>query len=109
VEPGSSVPRGGVSAGERIGFRKFSLLPAGCPFERLDRARLVDVDHGVELVRHACREVVALPLGFRPVDHTDRPLQAWLAERFGGPWRGGEREEELLLTHLVAQLLDAVG
>src|SRR2546425_5244838 len=41
------------------------------------------------------------------VDDADRPLQARRAQRISGPRRGIEAEQELLLPHLVQQLLDA--
>lgn len=50
--------------------------PAGVPFEGLQRARFVDVDHGVELVRQVCMKIVALSFRLGLVDHTDRALQA---------------------------------
>ena len=85
-----------------------AFLPARGPLQRLDRPGLIDVDNRVELVRQAGPEVVAAPLGFGPVDHADRPLQPPRAQRVGRPRGGVEAEQELLLAHLVQQLLDAV-
>src|SRR6266513_1225347 len=53
----------------------------GNALERLDRARLVDVQHGVELIGEPRVEVVASALGFRKVNDSDRALQARFAEK----------------------------
>src|SRR4051812_37143453 len=44
-------------------------------FERLEGPGLAQVDDGVELLRHAGVEIVALPLRFGGVDHANGPLQ----------------------------------
>ena len=67
------------------------------------------MDQGVELVGGARPEVVALPLGYRAVDDTDRSLKAGRAQHLGTAGPDSERDEESLLPHLVEQLLDAVG
>jgi hypothetical protein len=65
---------------DRIRLRRVATLPAGRALQRLDGARLVDVDHRVELVGQSRPEVVADALGLRPVDHADCPLQPWLTQ-----------------------------
>jgi hypothetical protein len=58
-----------------VRFRRLAGIPAGGSVERLDRARPIQVDQGVELTRKMRLEVVAQPLGFRSVDNADRPFQ----------------------------------
>jgi hypothetical protein len=66
------------------------------------------MDDRVELVGRAGPEVVAVALGFRQVNHADRPLKARGAQGIGRPRCCVEAEHELLLSHLVHELLDAV-
>src|ERR1700704_4550166 len=60
---------------EREGLRHFSRFPFRRGFERFDCPRLIEMEHGVELVRQTRPEVVALALGVRTVNHADRPLE----------------------------------
>jgi hypothetical protein len=66
------------------------------------------MDDRVELVGRAGPEVVAVALGFRPVNHTDCPLKARGAQGIGRPRCCVEAEHELFLSHVVHELLDAV-
>lgn len=36
--------------------------------------RLIEVNHGIELISETCVEVVAPPFGFGSIDDTDRAL-----------------------------------
>ena len=45
---------------------------------------IVDMHHGIELVRHTSLKVVALPLGIGPVNHADCAFQPGRAQSFGG-------------------------
>src|SRR6202163_1034613 len=56
-------------------LRKLARFPLFSGFQRFDRARLVEMEHRVELIRQSRVEIMALPLGFGTVDHTDRPLE----------------------------------
>ena len=56
-------------------FRRLAAFPLRSAFERFDGPRFVDVDHGIELLRDACVEIMALPLGLRPVNDPDRPFK----------------------------------
>src|SRR5258708_29139482 len=56
-------------------LRKLACFPLFCGFERLDGARLIEMEYRVKLLGELRSEIVALPLGFGPVDHTDRPLE----------------------------------
>jgi hypothetical protein len=59
-------------------------LPATfCSLERFDGACHIEVDDGVELLRQARLEVVALPLGLGKINDTDSPLKVRLRERVG--------------------------
>jgi hypothetical protein len=60
--------------------------------QRLDGARLVEVDHRVELAREIGVKVVALALGVGAVDHADRPLQVRSPELFRGSAAAAEEE-----------------
>src|SRR5688572_504130 len=60
----------------RIGLRHIPGMPSRHALERLDGAGLVDVDHGVELLRQTGVKVVALALGLGSIDHADRALEA---------------------------------
>src|ERR1044071_458110 len=55
----------------RIRFGRLAGLPVCAAFERLDRRRLVEMQHGVELLGEARVEVVAQPLGLGAVDDAD--------------------------------------
>src|ERR1700704_862039 len=56
-------------------LRKLARFPLCRRFERFDCARLIEMEHRVELVDQSRPKIVALPLGFGTVDHTDRPLE----------------------------------
>src|SRR5689334_8691333 len=56
-------------------FRQLARLPFGGVLQRLDRPRLIKVEHGVELICQPRLEIVAHTLGFGTIDHSDRPLQ----------------------------------
>src|ERR1700730_1669366 len=56
-------------------LRKLARFPLFRGFERFDRARLIEMEHRVELFGQSRPKIVALPLGFGAVDHTDRPLE----------------------------------
>ena len=60
---------------EWVRLRKLARFPLFSGFERFDRARLVEMEYRVELIRQSRVEIMALPLGFGTVDHTDRPLE----------------------------------
>src|SRR5436190_23057227 len=96
-----------ASHGVGIGLGDLAPLPGGRPLERLHPPRLVDVDDQVELVCKTCPEEVALPLRLRAIDDADGPLQAGRAKRIRGPRSGCEPQQELLVTDLVEDLLDA--
>src|SRR5918992_4192351 len=64
-----------ASHGERIRLRQLSLLPLARALERLHGLRLVDMDHGVELLGERRVEVVREALGLGPVDDADRALE----------------------------------
>jgi hypothetical protein len=64
--------------GERL--RHLARLPCGGVLERFDRPRLIEVEHGIELVRQPCQEVVAQALGFGTVDDPDGPLELGVAQ-----------------------------
>src|SRR5256885_12545877 len=76
------------SESERIRFGHFSGFPPGASLERLERARFVDVNDEVELIREQRIKVMALPLRPRDVEHPDGALQG----------RAGERLRERRLT-----------
>lgn len=50
--------------------------------KRLQRVRVVEMNDGVELPWQARMKIVAEPFRFRPVNDTDRALQAGLGQRF---------------------------
>ena len=60
---------------QRERLRHLARLPLGRVLQRFDRPCLIEVDHGVELVRQPCAEIVAQALGFRVGDHADGPLE----------------------------------
>src|SRR6202022_627892 len=60
---------------EREGLRHLSRFPFRRGFERFDCPRLIEMEHGVELVRQTRPEVVALALGVRTVNTADPPLE----------------------------------
>src|SRR5207249_3045574 len=62
---------------------RFTSLPQRVTFERLQRAGFVKVNDGVELIRQACFEVVALPFSLRQIDHANRAFQLRIAKRNG--------------------------
>ena len=70
--------------------------------------RVVEVDHGVELVGESRLEVVAVALGLGAVDHADRALEPGLAQR-GSCGRCRSREPEALDADVVEELLVAPG
>src|ERR671918_1180865 len=72
-----------VSDSPGVRVRQLSLLPLARALERLDGVCLVDVDHGVELLRESRVEVVRDALGLGPVDDPDRPLRPPTAEPNG--------------------------
>src|SRR3982074_1757191 len=63
-------------------FRRLADFPVRRGFERFDRLRLLEMEHHIELIRQTRLEVVALPLGFRAVDHADCALEARDAQLF---------------------------
>src|SRR5438552_856771 len=65
---------------ERIGLRHLARVPPRGALEGLDGARLVEVQHGVELLGQPRAEVVARALGVRTIDHADGPLEAGAAQ-----------------------------
>lgn len=91
--------------GKRLG--SFARVPLGGALERLDRARLVDVDHRVELVLQPDVEVMALALRFGTVDDADRSLEPRRCKRLY-PARP-HRHQETLLSDLMEELFDAAG
>src|SRR5438067_7103296 len=62
----------------REGLGRLAGFPLGRALERLNGARLVEVDHGVELIPQPGLEVVADAFGLRSIDDAYRPLQARL-------------------------------
>src|SRR4051812_24990369 len=60
-------------------------------FKRFHRARLIEVNHPVELVAHIRSEVVAYPLGLWTVDHANSALQP-------------RARKQLCLTRAVSQI-----
>src|SRR5688500_13538150 len=65
----------------RVRLRRLRRVLGGRALERLDGARLVHVNHRVELLAQPRVEVVAEALRIRAVDHADRALQARLAQK----------------------------
>src|SRR5205823_1177196 len=111
--PSSVTPAAGTrtmlstSHREGVRLRQLAGVPLGRALERLHRARLVEVQHRVELLRQARAEVVALALGVGTVDHADRPLEAGVvqARRHEVALAPGEQETRPLRRvehHLVA-------
>ena len=97
-----AAPSGSCLGSERsrVSLGGFAQRPALGALERLDCARLVDVDERVVLLGDARGEPVALALGLRPVDDTDRtlgraraaggrrrPRRAGTAGTLGSAWR----------------------
>jgi hypothetical protein len=76
----------------RIRFWNIAQLPPGRALQWLDRACLVDMDHGIELVRHPSPEVVAGALGLRAIDDPDGPLEAGRAQQIGRRQRRARRQ-----------------
>src|SRR5438105_14989440 len=66
---------------ERICLRQFARIPDARPFERLQRARLIQVNDGVELLRQAGFEIMAQTLCLRPVNDSDGALESFLAKK----------------------------
>src|SRR5258708_29619508 len=66
---GPSVPSALHADGECL--RYLICLPSGSALERLERTCLIEMQHGIELVRHPRPEVVAHALGFRAVHLPD--------------------------------------
>src|SRR5688500_7692626 len=92
----------------RVGFgRLLARLPVRLAFERLDRPRLVEVEHGVELLGEARVEVMAQPLGLRAVDDADGALQPRPCQEVARRSLLAEVEHEALDTGLVEQSLVA--
>src|SRR5437667_5476362 len=54
----------------------------GTALERLDRPRLVEVQHGVELIGEPRVEVVARALGFGKINDSDRALETRVTKKF---------------------------
>src|SRR5436190_21922008 len=50
---------------ERKRFRQFAFVPYTCPFERFERAGLVDVNECVKLLRDVGLKIMAQPFRFR--------------------------------------------
>ena len=96
------------SKAERIGIgQTLELLAA----QRRHRAGLIEPYVFVELARQYGLEIVALQLGFRPVNDPDRPLEARLQQSRGGrcgphPSQG---QQKARLAGFVTQPLVAVG
>src|SRR6266516_1953452 len=83
--PGKRASRRVWSNARWEGFRRLDVVPALRFFKRLDRACLVEVEDGIELLRHVGEEVMTDALRLRPINHTDRPLESRLGhERTGG-------------------------
>src|SRR5438445_12652594 len=57
-------------------LRQFTFIPNTRALQRLDCARLVNVNDGVELLRQTRMKIMTQPLALRPIDHTNRALQA---------------------------------
>ena len=61
------------------GLRQFAAVPFRGALERLERAALIEMNHGVELLREPRREVMAPAFRLRPVNDADGALQARFA------------------------------
>ena len=68
----------------RVGFGRLARNPLAGHFERLERLRVLDVNHRVELIRRADMEVVALSFSRRQIDHADRAAQSDHVQRRAG-------------------------
>src|SRR5262245_29845470 len=106
----SAPPRTGVPAldGKRKGLWRLAAFPSGRAFQRFERARLVEVDHRVELVGEPGVEVVTQPLRLGPVDDADRALEARTAQVFDR-LLGAQMEEKGRNRDLVEEQFVAVG
>ena len=67
-----------------IDFGDAIRLPGEAAFERFDGSGFIEVKKRVELLGDTCRKVMALPLGFRPVDDSDRPFEKRVMKQLGG-------------------------
>ena len=65
---------------ERVCLRDFARVPLGGALERFDRARFIEVEHGVKLVPELRPEIVAHALGFWPINDTDSALELAVAQ-----------------------------
>jgi hypothetical protein len=81
----------------------------GDSFQRLYGAGLVEVQHGIELLRQFGMKVMADSFAGSPVDDSDCPFQAPLVELGAHPWRAPERHKKLRQTCLMKQRFEAAG
>src|SRR4051812_26062388 len=76
--------------------------------QRLDRARRVEVQDGIELHRQRRVEVVAHALRLRRIDDADRALETFASQRVDGTAATAQRQPEAFETCVMEQLLVTV-
>src|SRR5207237_8121728 len=81
----------------------------GTALERLDRPRLVEVQHRVELIGESRMEVMARALGLGTINDSDRAFEPRLAQSFGKRAVTAKIEHEARHVDLVKQRLVAAG
>src|SRR5213593_4494264 len=91
------------------GWKRLSLFGLECCdcFERPKRRCDVVMDDGVELRGKDRTEIVADPLGRRPIDHADGALKPRLAKHFRRLWSFPKDQHEVWPAALVEQALIA--
>ena len=82
-----------VSGGE--GLWRFGVVPQCAAVERFERTGVVDVDHGIELVRQGRFEVMTHTFRARQVDHADGALQPPLSKSIDRLRAGPERQQKV--------------
>src|SRR6185437_2941972 len=107
---GTCVPRCVADGPLLPGGPGLRRLP-GCPprgwLERLDRARLIKVQHRVELTGQARVEVVTHALGLRRVDHANRALETLVMQRVRHVAAVAQSQEEARQARVVKEPLIA--
>ena len=90
-------------------LRKLAGFPLFRRFERFDGTRLIEMEHRIELAGQPRPEIVALPLGFGTVDHTDRPLEPSDAQLLRQPIAVVDDKQETITSRGMEQGLVATG
>ena len=85
-----------------------AVLPFRGAFEGFHRTGLVDVNHGIELLRQAGLEVVALPLRFSSINDPQEMFQTRRAQIFRGPVLLAQVEQKSTAVSLVEHCFVAV-